>query len=115
MLEKLFVIRFNRYLKEFKLLRNSQYGFHQNYSTTTAIMEFTEEIATAIDKGHYLVSVFVDLQKVFCKLQHKILLHELYKYGIRGVAHQWVSSSLENRNQFVEIDGIKSKNLENDL
>jgi len=37
-------------------------------------MELTEEITNAIDKRHYLVSIFVD-QNVFDTLDHKILLH----------------------------------------
>lgn len=73
-------------------------------------MELTEEITNAIDKKHYLVSIFVALQKAFDTLDHKILLHKLYKYGIRGVAHQWVTSYLKNRSQFVEIANIKSNN-----
>lgn len=109
-LEKLFAIRLNKFLNEFNILSNSQYGFRPNHSTATAIMELTEEITNAIDKKHYLVSIFVDLQKAFDTLDHKILLHKLYKYGIRGVAHQWVTSYLKNRSQFVEIDNIKSKN-----
>lgn len=109
-LEKLFAIRLNKFLNEFKILSNSQYGFRPNHSTATAIMELTEEITNAIDKKHYLVSIFVDLQKAFDTLDHKILLHKLYKYGIRGVAHQWVTSYLKNRSQFVEIANIKSNN-----
>lgn len=109
-MEKLFAIRLNKFLNEFKILSNSQYGFRPNHSTATAIMELTEEITNAIDKKHYLVSIFVALQKAFDTLDHKILLHKLYKYGIRGVAHQWVTSYLKNRSQFVEIDNIKSNN-----
>lgn len=109
-LEKLFAIRLNTFLNEFKILSNSQYGFRPNHSTATAIMELTEEITNAIDKKHYLVSIFVALQKAFDTLDHKILLHKLYKYGIRGVAHQWVTSYLKNRSQFVEIANIKSNN-----
>lgn len=108
-LEKLFVNRLNKFLNKYNILSNHQYGFRSNHSTATAIMELAEEITTAMDKHHYFVSIFVDLQKAFDTIDHQILLQKLYKYGIRGVAHKWVQSYLEERNQFVEINNIKSE------
>ena len=64
----------------------------------------TEEISTTIDKRQYFVSIFVDLKKAFDTIDHTILLKKLSKYGIRGVAHKWVSSYLENRKQYVQIE-----------
>lgn len=93
-----------------ELLNNSQYGFRSNHSTATVILELVEEITNAMDKKHVTVSVFVDLQKAFDTLDHEILLSKLYKYGIRGIAHQWVKSYLKEREQFVEINNTKSKN-----
>uniref|UniRef100_A0A672GUJ2 Reverse transcriptase domain-containing protein n=1 Tax=Salarias fasciatus TaxID=181472 RepID=A0A672GUJ2_SALFA len=109
-LEKLFVIRLNKFIVKHNILSNNQYGFRTNHSTATAIMELAEEITNAMDKKRFLVSVFVDLQKAFDTLDHDILLYKLYKYGIRGVAHEWVKSYLKDRKQFVQINDIKSKN-----
>uniref|UniRef100_A0A672GN57 Reverse transcriptase domain-containing protein n=1 Tax=Salarias fasciatus TaxID=181472 RepID=A0A672GN57_SALFA len=109
-LEKLFVIRLNKFIVKHNILSNNQYGFRTNHSTATAIMELAEEITNAMDKKRFLVSVFVDLQKAFDTLDHDILLYKLYKYGIRGVAHKWVKSYLKDRKQFVQINDIKSKN-----
>ena len=46
--------------------------------------------------------------KAFDVINHKILLHKLKSYGIRGLANDWVSSYLSNRTQFVEIDSQNS-------
>ncbi len=108
-LEKLFVIRLDKFIDRYNILSNSQYGFRTNHSTSMALMELTEEISTAIDKRQYFVSIFVDLKKAFDTIDHTILLKKLSKYGIRGVAHKWVSSYLENRKQFVQINNVKSK------
>uniref|UniRef100_A0A672G3Z8 Reverse transcriptase domain-containing protein n=1 Tax=Salarias fasciatus TaxID=181472 RepID=A0A672G3Z8_SALFA len=107
-LEKLFVIRLNKFIETYKILSPSQYGFRANHSTATALMELTEEITNAMDNKQFLVSIFVDLQKAFDTLDHEILLQKLYKYGIRGVAHQWVASYLKDRSQFVEVNDTKS-------
>ena len=35
----------------------------------------------------------------------------MYKYGIRGVAHEWLESYLDNRKQFVCYNNTNSRGL----
>ena len=56
----------------------------------------------------FLWNIF-DLQKVFDKVDHDILIQKLNHYGIRGVANNWFSSYLQNRSQYVSINGFNSK------
>ena len=72
-----------------------------------AIIELTEEISTPIDKD-YFVSIFVNFKKAFDTIDHTILLKNMRKYEIRGVTHKCVSSYLDNRKQFVQINDVKS-------
>lgn len=44
------------------------------------------------------------MTKAYDKVQYKILLNKLYGIGIRGTAHDWFTSNLNNRKQFVEIE-----------
>jgi retron-type reverse transcriptase len=79
------------------------------HSTTHALINITEKIREAIDGGKAACGVFVDLQKAFDTVNHKILLAKLYRYGIRGAAYDWFKSYLSNRYQYVSILGFDSK------
>ena len=67
-------------------------------------------IRSALDNSNFACGIFIDLQKAFDTVNHKILLKKLEHYGIRGVANNWFKSYLSNRQQFVSINGFKSKN-----
>ena len=56
-------------------------------------------------------SQFVDLQKAFDTVDQDILIQKLNHCCIRGVANNWFSSQLQNRSQYVSINGVNS-NLE---
>ena len=63
-----------------------------------------------MDNNKPVSGVFVDLQKVFGTVNHKILLlSKLEYYGIRGPINGWFKSYLYNRKQSVIINGYESE------
>ena len=88
-----------------------QFSFHQNYSTSCALIHLTESIKEALDRGKYDRGIFVDLQKAFGTVDHNILLGKLKHYGIRGVAYTWFESYLIERKEYLSINGHKPKHL----
>ena len=80
--------------------------FDQN-STVDALVDFTEKMRSHGNKS--IISFFFDLKKAFDTIEHNILLQKLESYGIRGNAHKWFRSYLNETIQRVEIKGISSK------
>ena len=50
----------------------------------------------------------IDLRKVFDTVDHKIIVKKLEHYGARGIPKDWFCSYLNNRKQFVSINGFRS-------
>ena len=53
-------------------------------------------------------ALFLDLSKAFDSVDRDILLHKLFLYGIRGITYKLIESYLSNRNQFLEVNNVKS-------
>ena len=54
-LEKLCNVRLDKFIERHSILSNSQYGFRQNMSTASALLELTEEITSALDNKKVLL------------------------------------------------------------
>ena len=61
-----------------------------------------------MDKRLFSCEVFIDLKKAFDTVDHKILLHKVDHYGLRGVINKWFSSYLQSRTQTAQIDSYIS-------
>ena len=107
-LEKIFHNRLMSFLNDKQILYNGQFGFRENHSTSMAILELVEEMTTAMDNSQSSVAVFMDLKKAFDTVDHNILLTKLENYDIRGLAYSWIHSCLNNRRQYVSINGTNS-------
>ena len=105
-LEKRMYKRLYTFLNNNNIIYNLQFGFRQQYSTSHALINITENIRKALDDGNIGCGVFVDLQKAFDTVDHQILLAKLNHYGIRGVLNDWFKSHLSNCNQYVSINGF---------
>ena len=85
-----------------------QFGFRPKYSTTHALINITKIISQSLDESNFGCGIFVHLQKAFDTVDHKILLHKLECYGIRGVCNDWFKSYLSDQKRYFFINGYNS-------
>lgn len=108
--EKLTFNRLKTFIDMNNILHSSQYGFREKHSTQHALLDIVNKIQLNIDKKMFSCGIFIDLQKAFDTVNHKILLRKLDHYGIRGIANDWFSSYLSHRTQTTQINSkISSK------
>ena len=97
------------YMDENELFYKNQFGFRKQHSTSHAIITLVEKVSKTLDKGKIVVGVFLDLKKAFDTVNHTILLKKIELYGIRGNVHDWLSSYLNKRSQFVHYNDYNSE------
>ena len=96
------------FLDSHNLIYARQFGFCKGHSTVHSLIDITERIRKCLDKGEFAGDVFVNLQKAFDTVNHKILLSKLDHFGIRGCCNDWFRSYLSERLQFVTIRNSNS-------
>lgn len=92
-----------------KLFSKSQHGFLKGLSTETAIMNFLNTVFDNLEQNKKCIGIFMDLSKAFDLIDHKLLINKLEQYGLRGKISEWLTSYLSNRQQLVEVNGIRSE------
>ena len=94
--------RLYTFLDNKNIIFDLQFGFRQQYSTSHALINITENIRKALDDENIGCGVFVELQKAFVTVDHQILLAKLNHYAIHGVSNDWFKS------HYVCINGYES-------
>ena len=106
--ERLLYNRILEFVGKHEILSNHQFGFRKKYSTSHAINSLVNQFHDSVEKNEFMIGLFIDLSRAFDTISHKILIDKLYKYGIRGIALEWIKDYLLNRKQYVVYNNTKS-------
>ena len=87
-IEKLLHKRLYSLLEHNKFIYNLQFGFRPIHSVNHELISITEQVKTSLDKNKFACVVFLDFQKAFDTVNHKILLSKLSHHGIGGIPHK---------------------------
>lgn len=98
------------FIFKFNVINKLQFGFQKGSGSLSATSYLITYLQSALDdpKRKIAASIFIDLQKAFDSIPHKILIDKLYKYGIRGSPLNIFKSYLANRKQFTNINNTNS-------
>ena len=85
------------HLETNNLLSKTQFGYRKNRSTELATILLSDNIRKAVNEGHLVGVLYVDLSKAFETLSHFALLGKLKSFRITGDSHNWFTDYLFNR------------------
>ena len=106
--EKIIFNRLNSFFINNNLFSDQQFGFIKGRGTQDAIINFLFDVNKAINDKKYTLVTFLDFSKAFDMVSHDILLAKLERYGIRSNALAFFKCYLNNRKQYVSINGHDS-------
>lgn len=107
-LEKIIRAQMAAYLDKHKILPTHQSGFREHHSTTTALLNLSDNIICSLDKKMSVILVSLDYSKAFDKISHSLLCAKLKFLGFDPIALSFFQLYLSNRVQRVSINGTVS-------
>ena len=76
-----------------------------------ALVQLVENIHEALNENKFSIGIFLDLSKAFDTVDHELLLSKLYHYGFDDIVLKWISDYLENRQQYVCFEHVRSSKI----
>ena len=98
-----------KFLVSNDLLSVYQYGFLKGRSTTLQLMKVLNDWTESMENKFSTDCIYLDYQKAFDSVPHRRLISKLRSYKINECLVNWVEDYLQNRSQFVEINGKESQ------
>ena len=89
-------------------ISDRQFGFINRRSVNGCQLEFFSKITKAVDTGHCLCILYLDITKAFDQVPHDRLLQTLWKAGIRDPLFSCLDSYLRGRRQRTRVNGLLS-------
>ena len=99
-----------KHMQDNMLLKTSMHAYRTGHSTTTALLDLTEELYKSADEKKISTIMTLDQSAAFDCVQHPLLISKLELYYMDKSVIDWVRSYLNFRSQFVVI-GTASSNI----
>uniref|UniRef100_A0A8R1HM88 Reverse transcriptase domain-containing protein n=1 Tax=Caenorhabditis japonica TaxID=281687 RepID=A0A8R1HM88_CAEJA len=97
------------YLNKHSLLHDSQFGFRNNRSTESQLLEYNRKLLGHCISNKSSLAVYIDFRKAFDKVSIPKLIAKLKYYGIRGNVSKWLENFLTGRTQKIRISNAISE------
>ena len=97
-----------KYLDENEILCDNQHVFRSGRSCLTQLLSHFDDIMRGLLSGSDTDAIYLDFAKAFDKVDHRLLIDKLQKYGFNGRILKWLESFLSDRHQHVVLNGVSS-------
>ncbi len=108
LMEKVVFDQISLYFSFNKLNSEFQHAYKKDHSTSTALMQMTDQWMSDIDRKMIVVAVLLDFSAAFDLIDHNMLLMKLAAYGFKNLTLNWMRSYLSIRTQTVYFNGSLS-------
>ena len=109
LLEKLYLSRLKPHLAPTGRMDPCQSAYRSNCSTETALLKVTSDLCGSMDNGNVSMLVTLDISAAFDTIDSSILFDRMKLYfGVDGKALCWIKSYLDQRSQYVKLNGVAS-------
>ncbi|PKU37473.1 rna-directed dna polymerase from mobile element jockey-like [Limosa lapponica baueri] len=89
-------------------IRPSQHGFMKGRSCLTNLISFYDKMTRLLGQGRVVDIVYLDFQKTFDTVPHRILMEKLAAHCLDECTICWIKHWLDGRSQRVVVNGVKS-------
>ena len=96
---------------EHTVIPDQQFGFLPGRSTVWQLLTILVEWHDALENGNSVHALFLDLSKVFDRLDHRLILSKLASVGVCGSSLAWLESFLTRRYICTSIQHVMSPSL----
>ena len=86
-----------------------QHGSRHNRSCVTQLIQHVHFLASTLDIGGQVDSIYLDMVQAFDRVPHQKLLYKLRFFGFRDPLLSWIEHYLTNRRHRVIIGGMASQ------
>ena len=100
--------KLNNFLEDNNIINHNQHGFRKNRSCTTQILSYVNYILSNAVNKNETDCIYVDYEKAFDKIDHKILILKLEQIQVSKKFITWTKNFLQDRTQIVYINGSYS-------
>ena len=108
MLQRIVFNHLNKFICEYNIISDNQFGFRRCHSTVQQLLLFLSKVNDSFDNNASCDTIYLDFRKAFDSVPHNELLLKMWKIGITSNVWYWLKDYLTGRNQCVSINGCSS-------
>jgi hypothetical protein len=109
--EKFIFKQLQTYMENNNLINKEHHGGRKDHSTTTAVLQLENIFTEELDQNNLVGLILIDLSAAYDMVDHFLLIKKLKHLGVHENSLKWFISYLKNRTQLVEIETVRSNNI----